>query len=178
MVPGLKALCLLAALLVGVIVIELQPAGPDPALRLEAVGLELPRAAASPAVAADGIGAWREAALARPLFTPGRRPAAYSLPARALPRLSGIVWTPLLRLATFSPEPRSSHSMVCRVGDQVAGWAVARIEPSTVLLLRGRETVLLRPRYDTTQPSAPVAMVSIDKYVVLSTKRTNPQLAW
>lgn len=70
--------------------------------------------------------------LARPLFTPSRRPPAGPASAGGL-RLSGVVVGPDSRLAIFEP-PKGGKPVIVQVGQQVSGAVVRAIGPTSVLL--------------------------------------------
>jgi len=75
-------------------------------------------------------------ALARPLFTPSRKPAISpeipGIPAGDVPRLSGIIFGPDLRRAIFETEGGKPLSLA--EGDQVGAYTVHQIEATRVIL--------------------------------------------
>jgi hypothetical protein len=95
--------------------------------------------------------AWAAILLTRPLFAPNRRPApeAASPVAHetALPRLSGIVLSPSLRLAIFEGD-HATRAIVVADGGVINGWTVTTIIADAVTLARdGNQSVTLRPRF-------------------------------
>ena len=106
-------------------------AGPQAAI------LAPPRpAAAGPLAtpAADRVGAWVVTALARPLFSPTRRPSAIgsAMSGDGVPRLTGIVVGPFARKAMFAPA--HGKSVVLGEGDRIESYTVTSIEPGQVRL--------------------------------------------
>ena len=86
--------------------------------------------------------------LARPLFTPGRRPPPVSASERhvpALPRLSGIVGTPDHFSAIFDAGPQARASVVVEQGGTLEEWTVQDIAPHAVTLRRGGEVLVVAP---------------------------------
>jgi hypothetical protein len=98
-----------------------------------------PRAivAAAPAeVAPDHTREWIAAILARPVFSPDRRPPAeiastpgVRLP-EGLPRLSGVLLGPFGRSAIFAVDGR--EPLVVDEGGRIDAWTVGTIEADTV----------------------------------------------
>jgi hypothetical protein len=98
-----------------------------------------PRAAAAtapPEAAPDHTREWIAAILARPVFSPDRRPAAdiastpgVRLP-EALPRLSGVLVGPFGRSAIFAVDGRKP--LVVDEGGRIDAWTVGTIEADTV----------------------------------------------
>lgn len=99
---------------------------------------------------------WLSTALARPLFTPDRRPPAAAVPIAAsadIPRLSGILVTPFGRSAIFAP-PNSSKPMVVTEGTVLGPYTVKAITPDEVTVVGPSGARSLRPAFD--PASAPV----------------------
>jgi hypothetical protein len=98
-----------------------------------------PRAAvttAPPEAAPDHTGEWIAAFLARPVFSPDRRPAAtiastpgVRLP-EGLPRLSGVLVGPFGRSAIFAADGRKP--LVVDVGGHIDAWTVRVIDADAV----------------------------------------------
>ena len=133
----LGGLALIAVGLVGVLALEVNNApridGPPTASHGAGGG-----SAPTPPAAADQTPEWVTTALARPLFSPDRRPAAAvasavgaSLP--GLPRLAGIVVGPFGRSAIFAVE--GSKPIVVGEGGRVAAYTVTSIEATEVRLI-------------------------------------------
>ena len=98
-----------------------------------------PRAAvatAAPGAAPDHTSEWIAAILARPVFSPDRRPPAeiastpgVRLP-EGLPRLSGVLVGPFGRSAIFAADGRKP--LVVDVGGRIDAWTVRTIDVDTV----------------------------------------------
>ena len=86
--------------------------------------------------------------LARPLFTPGRRPPPVSASGRhvsAPPRLSGIVGTPDHFSAIFDAGSQARASVVLEQGGTLEDWTVQNIAPHAVTLRRNGEVLVVTP---------------------------------
>ena len=107
-------------------------------------------AASVPAVAPDHTNDWVNAILARPLFSPDRRPAANgavvsATAASSLPRLSGVMVGPFGRRAIFAAE--GSKPMVVGEGGHVSDWTVRVIEAGAVRLVGPGGEQVLHPSF-------------------------------
>ena len=94
---------------------------------------------------------WVTAVLARPLFSPDRRPAAdvasvagSSLP--GLPRLAGILVGPFGRSAIFAAD--GSKPIVVQEGGHVGAYTVRSIEMAQVRLVGPDGGQVLNPSFD------------------------------
>jgi len=109
------------------------------------------------------------AILARPLFSPSRRPSQSNLgnaaddSGLADSRLAGIVIEPGRRFAIFAPQ--GAKLLTVTEGETVSGWRVESISPHEVSLSGPDGTKTLQPKFDpnlappseeTTPPTAPV----------------------
>ena len=99
--------------------------------------LPAPAAPASkPAADADDAGRRVAEVLARPLFSPGRRPAAEAAgpaaAAAALPRMTGVIVTPAGRRAIFVNG--AGKPTVVTEGERIGAYAVQSIEAGRVTL--------------------------------------------
>ena len=102
--------------------------------------------------------------LARPLFSPDRRPVASAVQtARGLPRLTGIVITDSRQFAIFA-APAGGHVTVVEVGARVGSYEVKAITDTGVTLTGPEGMTLLRPIFDPTPPlgAKPLPMVRPD----------------
>lgn len=153
---------LLALVLAGVLAAELWQAPAVPSLPAP-----VSQAPAQPGAApVPTVERTRDSAatlLARPLFTPGRRPPRDAAEAVAeassadLPRLAGVLVNGASRRAILVPAPGSKPTVVPE-GAQVGAFAVERIEPGQVTLVGPAGTRVLRPTFDPLPPVAkPVA---------------------
>ena len=116
-----------------------------------------PAAAARDSVAAppaDLSPRWVETLLARPVFSPSRRPLAVAGPLAAaatpLPRLTGVVVSASTRGAIFAAQG-GGKGIVVTEGDWIAGYRVRSIAAGLVILLGPEGEIALRPAF------APVA---------------------
>ncbi len=143
--------------LTGVLAWELRPASRIPPVPLPAaVTPSGPAVAAPPAPAADHGAEWAAMLLARPAFSPDRRPPAPALAPMAAagaetppPRLTGILITAAGRSAIFADPV---HPLVVREGGILGHFAVQRIEPGQVTLIGPGGPQIIRPAFDTTRP--------------------------
>jgi hypothetical protein len=144
----LSGLLLAAAGLVSVIALE---TGSMP--RDETVPSRMPAAVAvapAPSPAADHMSEWVTTVLARPLFSPDRRPAAVAGTVAAnlpgLPRLAGILVGPFGRSAIFAVN--GAKPIVVHEGERVAAYTVKSIEASQVRLLGPNGAQVLNPSFE------------------------------
>ncbi|MFC7739135.1 hypothetical protein ACFQX4_25935 [Roseomonas sp. GCM10028921] len=151
---------LLASALSAGILLQFDPAGETDADLPQAAPRRAPPAT-SPVQAAGVPGRaaeWAATVLARPLFSPDRRPpapsGAVSAAGAVLPRLAGTLVTPEGRSAIFAGGPTP---LVVQEGGLVGDFTVMRIEPGQVTLTgpEGAQTVI--PRFDLNRPAAPAA---------------------
>jgi hypothetical protein len=104
----------------------------------------------SPVVTADHTHDWAATVLARPLFSPNRRPAADATtiagtgPSKP-PRLTGIVVGPFGRSAIFAGD--GGKSIVVNEGGRINAFTVKSIETAQVYLLRPEGTDVLQPTF-------------------------------
>ncbi len=105
---------------------------------------------------ADTVGAsdrraeWLNAIMARPLFSPTRRPVETTV--SGLPRLTGIVVTGSERVAIFA-APANEHPIVAHSGTRVGAYEVQTIADDGVTVVGPGGTVLIRPIFDVARPS-------------------------
>ncbi len=96
------------------------------------------------------------AILARPLFSPGRRPAALpmasTVPQAALPRLSGTFVHGADRSVIFVPAS-GSKPVIAHEGAVVGGYIVQAIEAGRVTLAGPDGVHVLRPAFDPQSPA-------------------------
>jgi hypothetical protein len=86
------------------------------------------------------------AILARPLFSPARRPQAPSVVQAGLPRLSGILSGPGGNYAIFQPVG-APRSITAGAGAALGGWTVQAITTGGVILTRRNERLVLHPTF-------------------------------
>ena len=139
-----------AATLVAVIVLELSNAPRDDVqpLRMHPADNVSP---ISP-TPADHTNDWAATALARPLFSPDRRPAADAATVASgrsvpgLPRLAGILVGPFGRSAIFATN--GAKPIVVQEGGRVAAYTVKSIEATQVHLLGPDGAQVLYPSFE------------------------------
>jgi hypothetical protein len=106
--------------------------------------------------ASDQARRWETAILARPLFNPDRRPIAQAMAgsgeAAGLPRLSGIMITPVGRHAIFT-SMSGGKPVVVTEGGSVGGYLVEAISPGNVVLAGSDGRHNLRPTFDNIRPA-------------------------
>lgn len=150
---SLGLLCL-AIILAGLVAWELWQGGPGGAQPLPAGSdASVPVAATGPAPA-DSSASWRATALARPLFSPDRRPPADPSAAGALgrPRLAGVIGGPSGRRAVLVPAGGEPPRILAQ-GERLGPYEIRRIDPNSIELAGpgGLETVGLA--YASGQPA-------------------------
>jgi len=146
-------LVLAAAALGGTIALELGWRLPDSDLMVPATApLPAPAAPAStPAADADEAGRRVAEVLARPLFSPGRRPAAQAAAAppaavAPLPRMTGVIVTPAGRRAIFANG--AGKAVVVMEGGRIGAYAVQSIEAGRVTLAGPDGQRVVAPTFD------------------------------
>jgi hypothetical protein len=159
-------------LLAGVLWLELQASG----ARYDAASQSPVRTNAhNPSLAdAPSVTAVAEAVLARPLFSPDRKPVAAAHPgASTLPRLTGTIRTDSGELAIF--QPKDGKPIVLGRGGAIADWTIADIADGEVALQRGGSTSTLRLSY-ANGPVSPAQPAAAPQLAVLHERWTNPFL--
>lgn len=154
----------IASVLAATIAIELSPAQTDPVAAIVPIR-HPPRAAAPAAPSMDHSAQWAATALARPLFNPDRRPpkvAAAAGPSSAtdnkLPRLTGIMVSPIGRAAIFAPGG-NAKPVVVGVGGAIGAWSVKKIELGAVTVAGPDGERSLQPAFDKNRVVPSVASV-------------------
>ena len=110
------------------------------------------------ALAPDRHSNWLEQILARPLFSPGRRPVEVAAAGVAgLPRLTGVVVTGSQRIAIFAPAS-NGHPIIAESGAHIGEYEVKGITDAGVTVAGPHGTTLLRPAFDAAHvpPAAPM----------------------
>ena len=156
-------LILAAAALGGIIALELGQRLPDSHAMVPATANRLPASAAPPPVSApDTGGAGRQVAaiLARPLFSPGRRPPSQAAAgpagaAVALPRMTGVIVTPGGRRAIFAGD--NGKSVVVTEGGRIGAYDVRSIEAGRVTLDGPDGQRVVTPGFDPKPPARAAA---------------------
>ena len=77
---------------------------------------------------------WTQIVLARPLFSPSRRPASTVVAGPQQPRLSGIVMGPDGRRAIFAGDG-DARGIVAGIGQQAGAWQVQAIDQNSVKVI-------------------------------------------
>jgi general secretion pathway protein N len=154
-------LALLAAALVATIVLELRGRSRDSEAMLPSAVPSLPTPTGRSAAPAPGqIARWAATSLARPLFSPGRRPPAVEAAAPgaappSLPRVAGVVVTPAGRQAIFAAK-ESDKPLVVGEGGRVGAFTVQSIRAGQVTVRGPGGERVLQPAFDPDAP-APAA---------------------
>jgi hypothetical protein len=148
---GFALLALAAAALLGILTLELDQGGAD-----RSALLSTPRAGAqaepAPAPPANRTGEWVATILARPLFSPDRRPPPGDVQSSTatpdiLPRLTGILVSPAGKTAIFA-DPTGGKPIVLREGDRIGAFTVQAIEAGQVTLTGPEGTQVMRPAFE------------------------------
>jgi general secretion pathway protein N len=93
--------------------------------------------------------------LARPVFSPDRRPAsAGTATVAGLSRLTGIVVMGSHKVAIFA-GPSGEHPVVAEEGTRVNAYLVKQITDSGVTVIGPTGTMLMTPVFDPAQPQTP-----------------------
>jgi hypothetical protein len=149
--PRLAVLLVVGVALVGVIAWEL--AGAPNATDMMPSRPRTVAAAAATARAPDDdhLPAWVATVLARPLFSPDRRPEAGTAAVAGadlagLPRLTGILVGPFGRSAIFAGQ--GHKPIVVAEGGRIAAYQVTVIEPTQVRLVGPHGTQVMQPSFD------------------------------
>ncbi len=152
---ALAGVILLAVALAAIVVLEGFSGSNDfesapPQTRAESAATNL-----TPLAQNDRRGEWVSTTLARPLFSPDRRPpAAAGVPASVdIPRLSGILITPSGRSAIFAPAG-AGKPVVATEGTALGPYIVKLIGPDEVTIVGPSGPRSLHPAFD--PASAPV----------------------
>lgn len=159
-VPAFLGLAVLALALAATIWLELRGRSRDSEVMIPsaAAGSPVPTAARLAAPDPDQLARWTATSLARPLFSPSRRPPAVAAADQAasaaptLPRIAGVVVTPAGRRVIFA-EAKGGKPLVVAEGGQVAGFTVRSIQAGKVVLRGPDGERVLSPAFD---PDAPV----------------------
>jgi hypothetical protein len=104
--------------------------------------------------APDRLAQWLNDILARPLFSPTRRPVETTV--SGLPRLTGIVVTGSERIAIFA-GPANEHPIVAQAGAHVGAYEVQTIADAGVTVVGPGGTTLIKPIFDVARPAGPAA---------------------
>ena len=118
---------------------------------LAAAAMPVPGVGEQPGPSSGRRDGWLKDILARPLFSPGRRPVDGGI--RGLPRLTGIVVAGSQRIAIFA-GPSGSHPIVAPAGTQVGAFRVLTVADTGVIIAGPNGTTLIRPAFDAAVPPA------------------------
>jgi hypothetical protein len=102
--------------------------------------------------AADHRAEWLNEIMARPLFSPTRRPVETTV--SGLPRLTGIVVAGSERVAIFA-APGNQNPIVAHSGARVGAYEVQTIGDEGVTVAGPGGTTLIRPIFDVARPASP-----------------------
>lgn len=148
---GLAAVC--ACVLVALLAVEYHSASTRESRLAQSSSSAV--APSSRATAADGaaslspgpVQAWTRSILARPLFSPSRRPPSVTVSGPERPRLAGIVLGPGDRKAIFAGSG-TARGVVAAVGQQAGAWRILAIDASGVRVMGPDGVRLLHPSRD------------------------------
>lgn len=93
------------------------------------------------------IGSWQQTILARPLFSPTRRPAEMQPTGDTSPRLTGIVVSNGRRRAIFM-IPGQARGRIADVGNIVGPWQIIAIENGAIRVRSAAGEQSMRPDRD------------------------------
>lgn len=153
-------LALLAAALVATIWLELRGRSRDSEVMVApAPGAVVPATGRLVAPDRDQLARLAATVLARPLFSPGRRPPAAAAagpaaPAPGLPRIAGVFVTPAGRRAIFAAD-KGGKPVVVGEGGQIGAFTVKSIRDGQVTVHGPEGERVLSPAFDP-EASAPV----------------------
>jgi hypothetical protein len=110
--------------------------------------------AAAPGATDSAIGQWGDTALARPLFSPARRPAdqAGGTADGALPRLSAIILTGATGMAVFAADGQKPQ--LVGQGGVIGGYVLNRIAPDHIELSGPGGMLILHPQFSNAATAA------------------------
>ena len=148
----LPALCVTAAVLAGAVAVELVTGSTLPAAMPDAAAAAPDTA---PAKAADPVPQQVAVLLARPPFSPDRKPdAVQGADDPRLPHLTGILVTSQERKAIFAGRD-GGRGAVLGQGDQVGAYRVADISATDVTLVGADGPHVVQPTFSTAAPAGP-----------------------
>ena len=90
---------------------------------------------------------WTRSILARPLFSPSRRPPSVTVSGPERPRLAGIILGPGDKKAIFAGSG-TARGVVAAIGQQAGAWRVLAIDASGVRVMGPDGVRLLHPSRD------------------------------
>jgi hypothetical protein len=120
-----------------------------------------------------------EVLLGRPLFEPDRRPKGAAAPEQNDVRLTGIAGSPGHWVAIFAGGAPDAKNEIRTSGQTIGDWTIASVTATAVTLSRDAQIRELKPNFvsyhpaSTSEPPARKPRIHI-----LSTKHTDPHLAW
>jgi hypothetical protein len=145
---GLSAL---SVILAGAIAFEIVGPAPQPSLEPANIVTPVRDVQSSVAQPPDQHGPWLNEILARPLFSPDRRPAGIVSDVRGLPRLTGIIVSDTRRIAIFA-SASGDHAIVGEVGTHIGVYEVKAVDDAGVTVLGPGGTSVIRPLFDSGPP--------------------------
>ena len=131
-------------------VAEVRPAVPATAVSVPVAG-----------PAADPSPGWVAEILARPLFSPDRRPVAAAVvvggpAAPGLPRLAGVMVTPAGRRAIFAGAGASDKPLALAEGGRIGAFVISRIDDGAVTVTGPDGARVIRPSFATGAEAAAI----------------------
>lgn len=95
---------------------------------------------------------WLRQVLARPLFSPERRPLETG--ATGLPRLAGIVMNGSQRVAIFA-GPSNGHPVLAEAGGHIGAYEIRSIADDGVTVVGPDGASMVKPTFDAARPASP-----------------------
>ena len=160
---GILTLSIVAAALVGIIGLELHHGVPGDTTAPATPARKQPEAPAafrSDDIPSGQASRFAETILARPLFSPTRRPEANTADKRAsdLGRLTGVVISPAGKSAIFA-APANGKPVVVEEEAHVGEYVVRSIDVGTVTIVGPDGQRILQPAFDPNPPKPPAPPV-------------------
>jgi hypothetical protein len=147
---GWIGLMALGLVLSGTIAFEIAGPHSQPSFQPAAIVAPVRDVQPGPAQAPDQHGPWLNDILARPLFSPDRRPAGTG-DVRGLPRLTGIIVSDSRRIAIFA-SGSDDHPIVREAGTRIGVYEIRAIDDTGVTVSGPAGTTIIRPLFDSGAP--------------------------
>jgi hypothetical protein len=156
LLPSLLTLGVMAAALAGIIGLELRKAALDEVPTPVVPARQQPEKPPAPTLSnmsGDQAARYVGAILARPLFSPNRRPddIAANSPAKDLARLTGVLLSPAGKSAIFA-GPAGGKPIVVGEGGRIGEHVVGSINAGAVTVIGPAGERVLHPAFDPSPP--------------------------
>ena len=144
----LLALVVLACIFAGFVLLEVRAGAPRGAAPIVAVPPpSSTRAVASAGVPAPTLQEWTQTILARPLFSPSRRPGHAAAASTVVPRLAGIIIDAKGARAIFA-SPGDARAIIAGAGAHAGPYLIRAVAASGVSVVGPNGPQVLHPSYD------------------------------